>query len=1239
MKRLTIASLVVAAALAVRSETVAGLEQYGSLTLVDSIECSTKSGHRFSEYPQGRSLSEKRLGADCLTLTHVKTSESGTGNECGAYVSWRLGEGKSLVPKAAYLLVVEYPDDAPRTFTLGNRGTGSRTCVHTGFTIGDALNPPYVTQHPESYNVPLSGQFQRIEQVMYLMEKPESLTDGNTHLIASKDGFDIFFALYPQEDSPDSVGLALKSVKLYKIDNPELLETSPVYPADGLPRRYVTWREEMADEGGYAAFSTPVDYYATKAKLMKVLGFNCASRDLLEFGHCQYWDIWIDEYGWQWIWGVDADKSKYWEDTITAFANEGHTILPYYEYSGARGGTGSLGYQKLCTPLNHDATGNDYFVENTSDASDAMVDITSPDAHDEFKKILNCTILRFKDHAHFRGAWLRNRGSMPVSFHDNTIARFNQETGNNTTRAKIYQAGESSQIYKDYLAWWYGKRAAFLEDMRDYLRQNGVAGAETFFDNDISEPGRIWEGWSNNVAADSEAKYNNKTWQQTVGSIGWSIDSITNTANSWAQYGPMGKYPTYGNYEHHHGCPTEDPATYASRNGVGLALSCGKVYMQIPSATVSSFRNGDDRLFLSHHYSLNEDAMFDANGNNRMLGYFSADTDHAGRASMLPQLWAMAINDPTDYGYLYGAAMESAYAPAMREFNLNFLALPAKKGTVMQGGAWGRYQTVRRYDSASTNIVYWALVNTSTESVTTEFKLSDSTTEFKKVKAVVDGTEYDVTNGKVSLTMKPLQLLSLASEVSAENPPEEPTLQPIPDGAVSVKGFNGGYDGGENHRISVTIAPGYSFNVEYSLSKDGPWSNVNPGRLNVGTSEVWYRVSADGYVPLVGSATVVVTKAGNRWTTEPAIAGWTEGDTPSTPVGRPLFGDTTLVIIYSGTTAKGESVSGASSVSAAGSYTAHFVVPDNTNWEGLSKDVNFTIAAKQVDPPTEPVEQPTNATMQAWFAYTAASEQVVGGAWQTETEDGVKVFLPTASSKDGDLVYVDVKAKFPAVAASRLPSGVSAQGALSAADGYLYVFAADGWTKLANAEVAADTEKSYRVEFDYGSENAPRLRVWEPGATDYTELKDADGTSWFALTANTFKCFTSLSFSGDGTIGDFIGTSETGPREVVTIEIPSFTDADGKVKGGVSLRTVGGKEVFSVTIANGKKGAHYTAFVANTLSADQQDWTAVAASVSPDADGLLTLDIIRDDSPAKFAKIVATPTEVKAGTKLSELAQ
>lgn len=69
------------------AEIVPGLETYGDLTLVDTIECATDTQHSFREFPAGRSYVSNILGQACIVMHHVKTSETSNGKESSAYIS------------------------------------------------------------------------------------------------------------------------------------------------------------------------------------------------------------------------------------------------------------------------------------------------------------------------------------------------------------------------------------------------------------------------------------------------------------------------------------------------------------------------------------------------------------------------------------------------------------------------------------------------------------------------------------------------------------------------------------------------------------------------------------------------------------------------------------------------------------------------------------------------------------------------------------------------------------------------------------------------------------------------------------------------------------------------------------------------------------------------------------------------------------------------------------------------
>ena len=68
-----------------------------------------------------------------------------------------------------------------------------------------------------------------------------------------------------------------------------------------------------------------------------------------------------------------------------------------------------------------------------------------------------------------------------------------------------------------------------------------------------------------------------------------------------------------------------------------------------------------------------------------MLGYFVADIERAGPFCMMAEALAMANGDPTMIGYLVGSNYGRGFPGYVRDFNANFLALPALPSTDRAG--------------------------------------------------------------------------------------------------------------------------------------------------------------------------------------------------------------------------------------------------------------------------------------------------------------------------------------------------------------------------------------------------------------------------------------------------------------------------------------------------------------------------------------------------------------------------
>lgn len=158
-------------------------------------------------------------------------------------------------------------------------------------------------------------------------------------------------------------------------------------------------------------------------------------------------------------------------------------------------------------------------------------------------------------------------------------------------------------------------------------------------------------------------------------------------------------------------------------------------------------------------------------------------------------------------------------------------------------------------------------------------------------------------------------------------------------------------------------------------------------QLADGANYVW--AAADGVTidEDVAIVTFTITQAANEWTETPAITGWEWGKTASTPVAATRFGDVSLV--YNGTTAGGASVSGATSITAPGDYTAMFTVAETADYAGLSASVPFTVTPGRINiDPNDPSE-PRLVVERYEGVYDGAAHsitvQIVGAGAETFT--------------------------------------------------------------------------------------------------------------------------------------------------------------------------------------------------------------------------------------------------------------
>lgn len=726
---------------------------YGKLSLVDEVACGAADpGHDMRTSPAGAARIETILGQPCRVLAPAR-------DEC-VHLTFRLGRRKLLRPNGVYVLAVEYPEDAPRSMVVINTGNETSRGFHTGLAVGDAMHPKYVDNFVESLNVPLSGKWETWTLLFRLHDRfPElGLVRGTSRPrpLTPEDGFDVTIAQFSARNLPMSKGAAVGRICLYEVVDPDQLPLKVNFPPDDLPRRRLFWREEMSDgviEGKKAAdrgLENRLDWYRHKAELMRFLGMNTFSKDLLEFGACQHWDP--SEYGGnKWVY-FNHDTKDLWQQIVELMGQYGFDVLPYYEYSGSKGQEG-LGFQRRAKPL----TRNDAFT-HIQWIESANADISDPDTVADFQKMLDLTVVRLKDKARFAGIWIRPRSQLPVSFGPGALQRFAAEA-NGKVAVTREQLKADRAMYARYIDWWNGKRRDFLVAMRDYLRRQGIPDALVLFTGAAGEPGRGFgdfeprfftdtpDPWDPILAREEHKPPLGRKWQvftpARVAQTDLYLKALLAPGANW------------GGWEIQHANPADDPQTYKKVDGVLLTHAFNRLYTVHSPKTLDLFR-GPAGLALVRHYTLNENMMFDA-ADKEKLGYFVADIERAGAACMQAEAVALANGDPTLIGYLCGNNFGRGFPRAVRDFNANFLALPALPSTRLEGASSDPDVVVRAIPTKKHG-VYLAVVNTAwTERRQVRLKLPGN----GPVTALASGKALARTGDSLTFDLGPYQLIAL----------------------------------------------------------------------------------------------------------------------------------------------------------------------------------------------------------------------------------------------------------------------------------------------------------------------------------------------------------------------------------------------------------------------------------------------------------------------------------------------
>ncbi len=648
-----------------------------------------------------------------------------------AYV---IGKGKGLVPGQAYVLTVDYPDDVSRTIFVANRGADYVRGWATGKACGD-VRSQFAEPSVESLDYPQTGQWQTFRQYFHLLDRFQdvkgfrSAKEGDRPHVP-EDGFHVVIFQAKQVNDPRSEGAAIGKIRLYEVGDPAKLCAPINYPPDGLPRRHVFWREEMSDAaiqglGAQRGAAESVDWYVAKMKMAKVLGINTFTKDLLEFGHNQGWES-DDE---NWVVDAQPPNRDLWTRLVPVVAAEGFEILPYYEYKGGIGmAPDSFAKQKRAQKLYHGKRGEKY--TGIFWTEDHNADLTDPDTLEDAKRVLDKTVVRFKDEAKFAGIWLRTRNThLPISFSDAAIARFRADnpdaTAQSANQDSLIASYEGDKaLYHKYLDWWFDRRAKFLIALRDYLRERlGQQDVQVIFTPWVGEAvpalhGVNQEGGNPGVITDDVA-----WWKAYAGGLEdpwWKWHLMPTDFHVAVEKNLFGatlreQAPAKANGdEHFHSAPGADPLRYKGVDNVAMTYPIGRLFTISNPAALADYESAS-ALTVVRFYPLNEesnDPKAKPSPFDHLLGYICVDVDRAGPNMMLDQARAVAYGAPRNIGYLSGSSFSTGFPEIMRRFNQAFLAVPALPSKVLEGAS-SDPQVVVREIATPKNGAYYYVVNTS----------------------------------------------------------------------------------------------------------------------------------------------------------------------------------------------------------------------------------------------------------------------------------------------------------------------------------------------------------------------------------------------------------------------------------------------------------------------------------------------------------------------------------------------
>lgn len=731
-------------------ETTDELPAYGRLKLVDQVLCGDERDPHLLRQG-GRGLYNKYTsdpldyygGRDRLSFdwsldyrddrdrfTQVQTI---LGRPCRTTDKWgwfayRMGRGLLQIGRH-YVLVVDYPEDASRSFLIWNGLDGSASF---GFHTGSALGDPHTRQRlMQKVDLPLSGEYRQ----HYSLFTPTAM-----------EGWIALHALGPKAD-PFSSGLAVSALRIYELGDDAALDKLALRTVEpeGLPRRQLGFIQE--DLGPSAARLAQYQFY----------GLNMYGPLTLSYGGGSY-STNSGYVGWQSsLFGPEGVRNPYAlarppyyrlqprqaEGVLAEADSRGMTVLPVLEYCG----TGQLPPEALAVWPDGKPH---YYHWGTTTGPDGLrtmryledgqcLDMAHPAVGKDLAKLVTELATELGKHRSLGGLILTPRFSAwQISYSAYELQRFAKDRGLALPAQGAGQWVHDNHL-KEFYNWHYERKRENLLKATEALRK-------------INPNLRLvilnYNGGDDNLHFGTPLYWWDKKQGDELlvpGQVSLPDFSKLDLAKMMEdQTRPDVAMLSVG----------MNPPLYAKDRGLWNLAPAHYPFLCGNADYLNHFRTGEGSA-VCLWWIYNEDAFM----NHPEIGWNCPGlngNEPAGRYCMLDEVLAVAASDPFVLGVRIGA-LNRGFPQYARKFAASYRALPAVPSQVLKACADPQV-VVRRYDTAKG--IFLAVINTGLGPENKEVQLDAKALGGRTVRNLVTGVE---TRGgeRLGLTLEPVSLTAL----------------------------------------------------------------------------------------------------------------------------------------------------------------------------------------------------------------------------------------------------------------------------------------------------------------------------------------------------------------------------------------------------------------------------------------------------------------------------------------------